>query len=26
MVAIINDGEIVCNPPGIAIDVASLFE
>ena len=26
MVAIMKDGEIVCNPPGIAIDVASLFE
>jgi Uma2 family endonuclease len=25
MVAIIKDGEIVCSPPGIAIDVASLF-
>jgi Uma2 family endonuclease len=25
MVAIIKDGEIVCSPPGIAIDVASLL-
>jgi Uma2 family endonuclease len=25
MVAIIKDGEIVCAPPGIAVDVASLF-
>jgi Uma2 family endonuclease len=25
MVAIIKDGEIMCAPPGIAIDVASLF-
>jgi Uma2 family endonuclease len=25
MVAIVKDGEVVCDPPGIAIDVASLF-
>ena len=25
MVAIVTDGEVACDPPGIAIDVASLF-
>jgi len=25
MVAIVKDGEIACDPPGLSIDVASLF-